>query len=297
MKFGKVDNPSLVDFTLPPDNPATIKILAKAKGKNFDVSVGCAKWNKTELKGFYPKGVKDELVYYSQQFNAIELNSTFYNTPSIQQIIKWKEKTPKDFKFFPKVTNSISHYKRLLNVKEITNDYCNAIANFEEKLGMVFLQLHENFSPKEFDKLKIFIQEFPKGIPLAVEVRNSEWFTNSEVWGNYASLLEKYKIANTIVDTPGRRDMMHMRLTTPIAFIRWVGCNKDDIDYERLDEWVVRIKKWKTEGLKKLYFFVHQGNETSSPVFSAYFITKLNKALRIDLKVPEIAEGGQSSLF
>jgi uncharacterized protein YecE (DUF72 family) len=44
------------------------------------------------LKGFYPKGTKDELSYYSTQFNSIELNATFYGMPTPDQVQTWKEK-------------------------------------------------------------------------------------------------------------------------------------------------------------------------------------------------------------
>lgn len=297
MKFGQVNDPGGIDFTLPKDDPATKEILANAKGKGFKVNVGCAKWNKTDLKNFYPKGTKDELAYYSQQFNSIELNATFYNMPSPKQVITWREKTPNNFTFFPKITNSISHYKRLLDVKTITEDYCNAVANFEKQLGMVFLQLHDNFSPKEFEKLKTFIEQFPKGIPLAVEVRNAKWFEDETVWNDYCKLLEKNKTANIIVDTAGRRDMVHMRLTSLVAFIRWVGCNDDGIDYKRLDDWVDRSKKWQKLGLKELHFFVHQNSEQSSPVLASYFIQRLNKTLKLDLKPPALPDGPQGNLF
>lgn len=296
MQFGKVSNPSTIDFSLPKDDANTKSILAKSKGKNFEAFVGCAKWNKTDLKGFYPKGTKDELAYYSQQFNSIELNATFYNMPIVAQVIKWKEKAPKDFKFFPKITNSISHYKRLLDVKDITETYCNAVANFEKQLGMIFLQLHDNFSPKEFEKLETFVREFPKGLPLAVEVRNEKWFADKNTFEQYCSLLEKQKITNIIVDTAGRRDMLHMRLSTPVAFIRFVGCNDDAIDLKRLDDWLARIEKWHKEGLQSLYFFVHQNIETSSPLLSAYFIQKLNKELKLNLKIPGKTEE-QAKLF
>lgn len=301
MKFGQVPNPDGINFKLPKDAPETTALLSRNKAKTFRACVGCAKWNKTDLKGFYPKGTKDELEYYSTQFNSIELNATFYNMPTTAQVIKWKEKTPKGFKFFPKITNSVSHYKRLLDVKTLTETFCNAAANFEDRLGAVFLQLHDNFSPKEYDKLEQFVQGFPKGIPLAVEVRNEKWFEDTDTWQAYCKLLEKHKVANIIVDTAGRRDMVHMRLTTPAAFIRFVGCNNDGIDRKRLDDWLGRVKKWHKEGLKELDFFVHQNIELSSPLLSAYFIEKLNKALELDLPVPQMPDNGkdksQGTLF
>lgn len=105
---------------------------------------------------------------------------------------KWKDKTPSGFKFFPKITQSISHFHRLKDVDELTTVYCDAITHFEEKLGMCFLQLHESFSTNEFEKLKSFVENFPKVIPLAVEVRNKTWFENKKIWSAYCDLLWRH---------------------------------------------------------------------------------------------------------
>src|SRR5690606_6097469 len=132
--------------TLPKDHPATGDLLKKNKSSRpFEVYVGCAKWNKSDLKGFYPRGTKDELTYYATQFNSVELNATFYKMPTNEQVVTWKNKTGEDFKFFPKISNTISHYKRLINIEEPLAMYCDAISHFEEKLGMVFLQMIDNF--------------------------------------------------------------------------------------------------------------------------------------------------------
>ncbi|GAA4801218.1 DUF72 domain-containing protein [Olivibacter ginsenosidimutans] len=286
MKFGQVENPALVDFKLPKTPYATIELLKKSKKrKAFEVYVGCAKWNKQDLKGFYPRGTKDELTYYATQFNAIELNATFYNSPSKDQVSSWREKTPADFKFFPKLPNQISHFRRLLNAKEPTIAFCDAISLFEEKLGMAFLQLHDNFKPDQFDRLVSYLADFSKEIPLAVEVRNKEWFSDEQILAQYTALLEKERFANVIVDTAGRRDMLHMRLTTPQAFIRYVGANHPS-DYQRLDDWLEKIIEWRDAGLHSLYFFVHQNVEQESPLLSAYFIEKLNQAFDLNLKIP-----------
>jgi len=285
MQFGKVDNISGIDFTLPPDAPENKNIIKQRKDKDTEIYIGCAKWNKTDLKNFYPKGNKDELGYYSTQFNSIELNATFYGTPTKDQVELWKSKTPPDFKFFPKITNSISHFRRLIEVKSLTDQYCDAICLFEEKLGSVFLQLHDNFKPKDFSRLENFIQSFPKNIPLAVEVRNTEWFAEKDSADQYFKLLEDNNVANIIVDTAGRRDLLHMRLTNSTAFVRYVGAN-DISDYKRLDDWFERIKEWKKEGLNNLYFFVHQNIEKASPLLSAYLIKKLNSELGTNLHFP-----------
>lgn len=293
MKFGSVDNPEEIDFSLPDDHHDTEKVLAKGKGLQ-SVFVGCAKWNRQDLKKFYPRGTKDELEYYSTQFNSIELNATFYNHFRIEQIEKWVEKTPDDFKFFPKVHQMVSHIKRLNNVEEPIERYTTNIRAFGDKLGMCFLQLHDNFKPKNMDRLITAVEYWPKDIPLAIELRNTEWFNDAEVANEVYALFEKHNISNIVTDTAGRRDLLHMRLTSPDVFVRYVGANHES-DYSRLDAWMDRIKKWLDQGMENLYFFVHQNLEKESPVLSAYLIQKMNRELGLDLTVPVGQD--QKSLF
>ena len=82
MKFGKVDQPELVDFSLPKDHQDT-KAIFKSSGQKDKpkIYVGCAKWNKKDLKGFYPRGTKDELTYYSRPVSYTHL--TLPTTPYV----------------------------------------------------------------------------------------------------------------------------------------------------------------------------------------------------------------------
>ena len=244
MKFGKVNNPEEVDFKLPEDHIRTLGNLSeKPDNKQLNIYVGCAKWNKNDLKNFYPRGTKDELAYYSTQFNSIELNATFYRMFPPEQFAKWKDKTPEGFRFFPKITQEISHLKRLNNVEYIVDQYVGAVTQLEDRLGMVFLQMHQNFTPKDFDKVIQFIEYWPKEIPLAVEFRHTDWYNDSNISKELYNLLEQHKITNVIVDSAGRRDLMHMCLTTPTAFVRYVGANHKT-DYTRLDDWLIKLTDW-----------------------------------------------------
>ncbi len=286
MKFGSVDNPESIDFTLPPDHPDTVGTLSKFKDDNFpEIYVGCAKWNRADLKGFYPRGAKDELEYYSRQFNSIELNATFYRIFPAEQFAKWYDKTPDGFKFFPKLNQEISHWKRLNEVQSVVEDYLYNASNLKEKLGTLFLQMHSNFAPKDFDRVVNFVENWPKEIPLAVEFRHTDWYNDESVSSRLYHLLEENNISNVIVDTAGRRDLMHMRLTSATAFIRYVGANHQS-DYSRLDDWIERIKTWSEQGVKEIDFFVHQNIEKESPLLSAYFIRQLNSKLGYNLKIP-----------
>ena len=291
MKFGRTDQPGSIDFTLPADHPATGEILRQPREeKPLNAYVGCAKWNKQELKNFYPRGTKDELAYYSTQFNSIELNATFYRIPDRSQVISWKDKTPEGFKFFPKINQGISHIKRLNEVEQLVEAYCDNISNFEEKLGMVFLQLHDNFGAKNQERLVHFIAEFPKSIPLAVEIRNGQWCGDARLSSEIFELFEKFNVTNILVDTAGRRDLLHMRLTTPSTFIRYVGANDPAKDRERLDDWMGRLRIWVDQGLREINFFVHQNIELESPFLAAYFIGKLNQEFGLTLKIPNLLD-------
>ncbi|RSK38608.1 DUF72 domain-containing protein [Mangrovimonas spongiae] len=295
MKFGSVDNPETIDFTLPQDHIDTARVLNKVKDDNVpEIYVGCAKWNRADLKGFYPRGTKDELEYYSRQFNSIELNATFYRIFPAEQFEKWYNKTPKGFKFFPKLNQEISHWKRLNHVKEVVENYLYNAANLKEKLGTVFLQMHNNFTPKDFNRVVDFVESWPKEVPLAIEFRHTNWYNDEAVANQLYDLLEKNNISNIIVDTAGRRDLMHMRLTNPTAFIRYVGANHKS-DYSRLDDWIARIKEWSEQGIKEIDFFIHQNIEKESPLLAAYFIEKLNTELGYNLTIPN--NNNQSKLL
>jgi uncharacterized protein YecE (DUF72 family) len=86
-----------------------------------------------------------------------------------------------------------------------------------------------------------------------------------------------------------------MELTVPKTFVRFVGNNLHATDYTRIDEWVLRIKHWLDNGLKELYFFMHQHDEKDSPELCNYVIEQLNKHCGTKLQpVRFIRDNGQT---
>lgn len=300
MQFGKVTQPELINFALPKDHPYTRNVFNKTYINNTQFSIGCAKWNKQDLKNFYPRGTKDELSYYSKQFNSIELNATFYQLYSKEQFKKWFQKTPDNFLFYPKIPREISHDHQLKSSAQAsTQNFINNSSHLQHKLGSVFLQLHENFSPQQFSDLKSFVSSWPTTIPLAIELRHTDWFQNKTMANKLYTLYQQYNISNIITDTAGRRDLLHMCLTNSKVFIRFVGANHPS-DFQRLDEWVHRIDNWTKNGLQSVSFFIHQNVEIESVLLSSYFVKQLNKQLNINLKVPVTLsdlQSKQTSLF
>jgi uncharacterized protein YecE (DUF72 family) len=56
---------------------------------------------------------KDWLAWYSAQFPTIEIDGSFYRTPSLEAVRAWRDQTPADFLFAWKASKFITHWKRL----------------------------------------------------------------------------------------------------------------------------------------------------------------------------------------
>jgi uncharacterized protein YecE (DUF72 family) len=291
MDFGKVDGDlDQIDFKLPPNHKETTRIL-KEEGTpgNTAFFVGCAKWGRPDWVGkIYPPKTKDAdfLSHYAKHFNSIELNATFYRMPTVAQTSTWRIKAGEGFLFCPKFVDQITHIRRLKEVKDLTDRFLEGISGFEKSLGPLFLMPHPQMGPKTFDALEAFIQSLPKDISLFVEQRHKEWFANTEAFDRLNTMLKENKAGTIITDASGRRDCVHMRLTIPEIFIRFVGNGLHPTDYTRIDDWVERIRQWKEQGIRRVYFFMHQHEELHSPELARYLIQQLNKKCGTAIREP-----------
>jgi uncharacterized protein YecE (DUF72 family) len=82
-----------------------------------ELRVGTSGWNYPTGKGtwnglFYPKPRPkgfDELVYYAEHFDTVEVNSTFYGQPRAEVCRVWAERTPASFEFSVKLYQKFTH--------------------------------------------------------------------------------------------------------------------------------------------------------------------------------------------
>ena len=173
------------------------------------------------------------------------------------------------------------------NADEITTKYYEGIMAFGDKLGPLFLQVGDNFTPKSLPDLKAYLEKLPKDIPVFLELRHKEWFAVPETRDAIFNLLHQLSIGSVITDASGRRDVVHMELPTPHAFIRFVGNSLHPTDYTRIDEWIERIIHWHKMGLQSVWFFMHQHDERYSPELADYVVEQLNKKLGLRLHRPQ----------
>ena len=305
MKFGKLLDISTVDFSLPHDPKENASILARGKESDEPLSVyiGCTGWSMPEWVGkIYPTGTrnKDFLEAYGKQFNTIELNTTHYRIPTLDLIQRWYTATPADFKFCPKIPQTISHSRNLGLGGEQIPMFCEAVTALEEKLGCCFMQLPPYFGVDRLGKLETFLKAFPSHIPLAIELRHESWFKDVDSSRGLFELLENTNSATVLTDVAGRRDVLHMRLTNGVGMVRFVGNDLHTTDYERMDEWVTRLQEWRDQGLKEVYFFTHEPDNLKAPELADYLVRLLKKEAGIWTRGPEFYasdQGEQMSLF
>ena len=326
MDFGRKNNGindiSAIDFTLPPDDALTNELFESLRAEKgipmgnapVNVHIGCTEWGRKSWVGkVYPKAAKEKefLAHYAKQFNCVELNALFYNLQPKQVIERWASMAGPEFRFCPKFSNTISHVGQLKNVEQETDLYLDHMLSFGSRLGPSFLQLSEAFGPDRAQVLQDYVRKLPRDFAVCVELRHEGWFgagasgrgadgsAGRSAFGNERGvardtwqLFRELGIGSVITDTPGRRDCLHMKLTAPTVFIRYVGHNLHPTDLQRIDAWVDRIKTWIDKGLKAVYFIVHNPEESSSPEMCRYVVEQFNSKCGMDLKPPKLLNEG-----
>jgi uncharacterized protein YecE (DUF72 family) len=306
LDFGKLSSISHVNFKLPDDGSGNARLLAQYSGLQSErnpaqIFVGAPVWSQKEWVGqIYPLGARpqDYLKYYSQQFNTIELNTTHYRIPDSETIENWRNVSAPGFKFCPKFPQTISHDRMLRDCQELTDSFCRSVLGLGERLGPCFLQLPPNFAPTQLPVLKSFFSSLPRGFKLAVEFRHPDWFSQGMLKLEAARLLESFGVIALITDVAGRRDVLHMCLTAPAVMVRFVGNSLHPTDFSRIDAWIGRLKQWLEQGLREIYFFVHEPDNVQAPELIRYVIQELNARCELQLKQwTEMNQGSQLSLF
>ena len=307
MDFGRLPDLRYVDFRLPPDHPDTAAVLARAAplapGTAPGLFVGCPIWtNKEWLGSYFPLGAKepDYLHHYAQQFNALELNTTHYRIPDAPTVRRWRAAVGavSGFRFCPKLPRAISHERELYNTDSLTLTFTRAVRELADNLGPCFLQLPPQFGPEHLPRLERFLLDWPADIALAVELRHPRWFAERELRDTTFALLEALGKTLVITDVAGRRDVLHQRLTTPVAFVRLNGHGLLASDFARADAWAERLAGWYTQGLHAAYVFIHQRDVRHAPIWAQHFLGRVHALTGLPVRPPRpIPQDVQGSLF
>lgn len=291
MKFGKASDLSSVNFEFPVEPLANKNRLDRfelgnSMGKPL-LYIGATGWSMKEWNGkWYPDKTKtaDYLKHYGRQFNTIELNTTHYRIPTTEMVEKWYHTVPADFRFCPKIPQSISHRNDFGQSTGDLQRFVGRLDGMKEKLGCAFVQLPPYFGADRLKILEAFLDRWPRLLPLAVEVRHESWFTDPYATEALMDALAARGVAAVITDVAGRRDVLHNYVTAPRTMIRFVGNGLVETDYERLKDWSAKLKDW---NLPETYFFPHQPDNILSPDASAWFALYLRNEGWAETRGPE----------
>lgn len=300
MKFGKLEDISGVDFQLPPDPKDPAPHLATLPERDKAIYLGGTMWNIRPWKEtLYPPGtrIKDFPIAYCQQFGTIELNATHYKIHPPQTIAKWEGYAPEGFKFCPKFPNLISHYRQFLNVDGLTDEFLTAVQSFGPKLGPCFLQLPPRYSPKHASKLQTYLRSLPRDMDFSVEFRHEDWFTDHPDAVATWDLLEELGMGSVISATAGRRDALHMRLTSRFLLLRFGGYELHPSDTERWKQWTERLVRWMDAGLREVHILMHQPDSILTPESCKIWGEMLREATGLEVKLPRPRAAASPTLF
>jgi len=213
---------------------------------------------------FYPKSLSPskQLMFYTQKFNSVEINYSFYHLPKKNTYQKWLEEVSEKFIFAVKVSRFITHIKRLKDIRDNWQLFYSQAQLLKNKLGPFLLQMPPNFlfNEENFRRVEEFLMinfgDRKSNLRLAIEFRHSSW-SNQEIF----ELLQKYNTALVISDSsrwpkiiqPDLADFIYLRFHGPRELFA------SNYSLAELKNWAKKIKKW---GINK-DIFIYFNNDFS----------------------------------
>jgi uncharacterized protein YecE (DUF72 family) len=215
-----------------------------ARRQRLAVTIGCSGWNYAAWKRRFYGGLPARLwlEHYAQQFNTVEVNSTFYRLPARDAVARWVEQTPADFVFAVKASRYLTHVKRLTDVDQGVARFYERLVPLVDspKLGPVLWQLPPTFK-RDDNRLANALARFPSGRH-CIEFRHESWFAD-----DVYALLREHGAALVIGDRPEVRAFQTHVFTTDWTFVRFhYGSRgrRGNYSESELEEWAQRFENW-----------------------------------------------------
>jgi uncharacterized protein YecE (DUF72 family) len=269
------------------------------------IRIGSCAWTFHDWRGvFYPREFPEShwLEFYSAQFPAVEVDSTFHATPTETTVRRWAEATPATFRFTCKLPRQITHICRLRDCAPELTSFLRALEPLGPKLQVILIQLPPSLTPADGKSaLRNFLLQLPRDFRFAIEFRHSGWHRPQ-----FIRLLEKYRICWAWADTTplNERNLAPFEFlpcTTDFLYVRLLGdyTTKYDLDgahmhrYEKLlwkreaalESWSLKIQRHLAD-VRSVWAF--SGNHFEG--FAPETCQRLAERLGFDLPLPAETE-------
>lgn len=231
------------------------------------VLVGTSGFSYNEWRGsFYPQELpaKKFLSYYAQHFSTTEINNTFYRIPTASLTQSWHAEVPAEFRFTLKLSQELTHRKKLKNVDDEMHRFLAGAAALKEKLATILVQLPPYYR-KDTSTLKGFLEKFAGRAKLAFEFRHASWFSD-EVY----DLLRLHECALAVVEREKGEGAKVPRIVTgPFVYMR---LRKGEYSKNELEEWA----QWIHAQPANVYCYLK--HDEKAPLLAQQMIAALGKS-------------------
>ena len=268
--------------------------------------LGCPSWSENAWRqSLYPEDARSNefLGLYSQVFNAVEGNTTFYARPAPSTVQRWAEVLPDDFRFTAKFPGDISHGGDLRLQLQAAQTFIQLMAPLGKRVAPFWLQLSASFTPQRLAELITFIDELQ--CPLAVEVRNRAFFEKGDEERMLNRLLLERGVERICLDSRALFScvssdpaVLHAQSKKPkvparpaaltqFPQVRFIGHPVLEANDPFLVQWVAKVASWIEEG-RTPYVFLHTPDNLEAPQLARRFHRQLMARLPGLPPLPEL---------
>ena len=249
------------------------------------IKIGTCAWSFDDWQGvFYPLHFPHPhwLEFYARYFSSLEIDSTFYHTPTLHAALHWMEQTPDYFCFNLKMPRAITHDLRLRECEAKLDFFIESIIPLRPKLGCILIKLPPSFLPRYDEQtLRHFILRLPRDCSFAIEFPHGEWHLP-----RIGHLLEEHRICQVWNDTtPFAKQadaaFEFLPQTADFLYIRLLGDRNDryrasdgaihrydSLQWPRdssLESWAIKIKNH-FPASRRVYIFANNSFEGFAPL-------------------------------
>lgn len=233
-----------------------MQVFAGTSGFSFD-----------EWRGyFYPAGLAAEarLAHYALRLRGVEINNTFYQMPKREQLERWRDTVPENFRFALKAPRRLTHSRPLRSEGDVLDHFLETALALGTRLGPILFQLPP-FARKDTPLLADFLARLPSSIQAAFEFRNRSWFDDDTF-----ALLASRNAALCGGDSDERGDSPPQVVTADFGYLR---LRAPSYDAESLRDWSRRIL---AEPWKNAYVFLK--HEVLGPDYACFIAAVVSGA-------------------
>ncbi|MFP4075013.1 MAG: DUF72 domain-containing protein [Halochromatium sp.] len=219
--------------------------------------IGTSGWSYDHWNGpFYPDDLPSErrLDAYARTFNGTEINNSFYQLPSEDSLVGWRDSVPDDFCFAVKASRYITHMKKLKDPAQGLTPLLERMSILGPKRGPLLFQLPPTwrFNPERLEQFLDALKEADDDAGrCAFEFRDQRWINDDSL-----ALLERHHAAFCIYELDGYQTAPH--LTADFVYLRLHGPNgpyRGSYSDQTLEQWAEALQGWADSGLDTYCWF------------------------------------------